>query len=1742
MERSTTLLKSTTLPAPHLLLDPNSSSFLRNPQPGKHMRLSSEYSDHTSGHSPKSTSSNLNGSPSSQLNPTTITDRQFAEPYPNIPPVIEMAQNAITTGQTTDSGRQMVISGSENTNGQLLPSNTDSELSMVRPTTPSINTNMPLPSSSITTQTNQAALQPVTSMSQARYLEQQPLGLEMARSDSQTSLQSISPMHRSIDQISGDGTMSQSMDGIMSSSQGTEPGTNLTGIRTRTPSLLDVSGRQPQTPSHSNQIMMGPPPPQIESQVLPMRQQDRSNYLRERSPIRARERPEMTQSMEVSPRDERTGIEMLLESPDTSQILKERLLDYVQSRRNNPSQSQTLPALMQNKPTITEITTNQATPITFEHQAPLEAVPLDPLPSQKQALLSSVPTLQTGRVNHQTIQKLRHPTRSELPVPVHPTLREGSNKQEQPVQTSTSMTSRSPQTTIQSRIPRPITPLHSSQEDLETGSTSLSPRQRLLAKYTTPRALPPQVEREMSKEMELAEQAQHLNTHGFLKEILAQRDAGRPMNNQHSIARMVNLQRPEQNAFNQGMNAMNEIPLGEPGTIRHELNNALVLAKRASTMPVRQVLKRSNLLEIEDKPPSQAEKRQQLDSSASSNLALVPSTSSMPPPATIPERRRVPTEANRLKWQELLDQVRNEKPPQRIERNASISEGLVDAVDNSTLDKSFKEIIRPSATHGVDSTAKVRKLGPLVKKNSFFSDTAKHVVRNVLEGGLNLGRDWLTNYNWSNSARRRSLPSLQKMGTSRNTVIKVIGDRPQVIPGKKITGDSPMEGEDVAKITGDKPFADPNLRKIAGDAPEQATPIDTPDAGADDSSMAAAQLTGYYSSILAGIKLRSSTNTVSMAGVANSYTEMLNTVLANAQTLNLKYGENDIPNVCFVPGMSIHLAESNFYQREGTDDDARPAMIGSKGGPRVVWQMNWTQCPLSISLAPGFDLETLQAVVAVGGTQTMFTTTIKNYSSTFFNADILLRLMSVAGDAYSVRSGYAFQEALLRHALDIVSKYPVPGDEMSQLCDPIGWTFHSSKPTYYIPKFSCFPFTKRDAASKAAWNLQMRIVGYDAFAKQIAKFPDAANPWDANWTMDKFWPYNTDEFTGIAIVYLKASELSSPMLLMRRMLNRLQWPYCMKMYKLTPFVWNFDKTGGEWEKTKHSNYYHNSSNGLADQEYIYGYQVAHSYYLPGPVRKVLFVVTDYMHDDNLKLDFQAININGSVTSLHNSPFVTFKTIAQASREFPFENWLYTTINSPHYRSEFDTVDTLEMSVWEHTYGSSNVIEAVNMIVRNTTALWGMPKYVIPPRGSSKGEFMGYVTHHGKGTAHAPWKSQMVDQDDFGPACETTLNDCGYSVPTGYTNPITSGWHLSQYGVWFDFEDVKFTDFNYTVYHRNPLIDFLMERGYLYMSLESNQNRISDSIFGYVLSLREQGIMWAGLIDGMRQVLNQQWNNIYYNFDKWPGDTRIASITQCIYNQETYIHSGLLGAWNKFTTIERPVWNLRAKMPKLVLDVLMKTFFNKDFMMKSICPIGRVSHFVMCRYDMELSYSDSLITFRGFEIMQGVAWNLFRRITHKKFIDLIEAWVWGSNAHNRMLRKVSMSYFPGCNTSNTVALIGMERPQEILLFPFIFIPPTSGLCFTLAYSAIQDFTYSLSGPKYSSIPLGYQLNNVSMSRESNQYLAFHARSMISAIMGMSADYTIVVAPTSIEGFITDIVPPVLMDAYLFRPFSNALDSA
>nr|DAZ87828.1 TPA_asm: hypothetical protein [Becan tricladivirus 1] len=1201
----------------------------------------------------------------------------------------------------------------------------------------------------------------------------------------------------------------------------------------------------------------------------------------------------------------------------------------------------------------------------------------------------------------------------------------------------------------------------------QPGSVSLeapAAQQRNLLKLLPP---PNQDLAQTSNEATLAEAAQHLNTGRQLAKLTTRLENNEPIGDERSLANTKKLVRGYQTSDNQGANAMNPVPTGDSQSVQGALNEALMIRRRANGNTLTQ-----KVIDTSEEP-------------------LIPS-----PVSEREKKNRVPNPGSELSLTNYIG-----------------SDQYYESMLSKANDAKRMKLMRGSTVDRSNNLA------------SWFANGAKSALQEIVKGGLevaaNKARSSYPFFGVKRSIAKRAVDFRPITRNARGTLLKIAGDGPEYVTGKKITGDA-------AETHG---FQDPHVRKIPMDGPEE-VPVDSEAAAEQNHGIADINSTGYYTTLMAGIKLRSATNTVSMAGKANSYPEMLNTVLANVTALNLKYGETDVPNICFVPGMAMHLASSNFYKNPEAKDGTTAQVCGGIG-PRSLWQCNWTSCPASVNLASGTDLETMQASVAVPGTQTMFASISKNWSSSFFNSDVIQRLITVVGDAYMKGSGYAFQEAGLRHCLDIISKYPIPGDEMSQLVDPMGWTFFDAKPTYWIPPNSCFPFMKRSENVVTDWELKMRIVGYDAFAKQLCEFPDADNPWDANWTTDKWWPYNTNELTAVAVVFVKASELSNPMVCIRRMLNRMQWPYCMKMYKLQMMIWDY--THNDWSK---SNYYPDGHAGEGEKKFTYGYQVAHNLYLPGPTVRVLFVVVDFQQNHSLEINFAPIRHNSRLNSAINSPYAR----NHHDSMFGLEGWLYHQVNGDHIRHEFDTSDVLEMTQWETMFGVSSVMESINMIVRNFTCCWGMPKYVIPPYDKEDGQFMGYVLYSGRGTTPKPWKSQVVKGKNMGAAAEATLNDCGYSVPTGTTNPTDDGWLPGKYEKDFRFKDASFHDHNYVAYHRNVVIDFCVYKGLLYPSIERNQSRVADSIFGYVLSMREQGFMWAGICDAMRQITNQQWNNIYYDFGRWAEDQVGPVQTQCLYNQETFINSSLIGSWNMFTTVERPVWNLKAKTHPKLHELAIKMFLSNEFMKRSICPIARVSHFVLSRYDNQLSYNDALVTFKGFQVQQGVQWNMFRNIGHKRFIDLIQAWRNGENNHNRNLRKISMSYYPGCNTSNTVALIGFDRPQEIVLFPFVFIPPCSGLNFVLAYSALQDYTYSLSGATFASLPMGYQLNNVSMIRASDQYLAFIARSMISAVMGMSADYKFVIAPTSIEGFVTDTIPPLLVDSYLFEPFPDALFTA
>nr|DAZ87832.1 TPA_asm: hypothetical protein [Becan tricladivirus 2] len=1722
---SVTSLKDTLPQSKNTLLTPRETHLLSNPSQLRNLQYTADTMEQRHGQTDNSQSMLWTGNQQRPLNQETAMDNRLAEQSANTLFSSDPALSDISSGPRIGSGRQTMTNSLDNINGWQTISKPGLSQSVEIPTTLSTDTSIPSLSSSITTSTPPNSLQSVISTSPEKYLEPASSSTRMDYGTYQPSSQPISSTVQNIRQMPGDGLTSQQMDGITFSNPERAIEISPLGTKTSTASLLaehmNSDHQQLQSRPIPSPLQEPSPEPQLPNQQLmitdypdqrEMSAQEDSTILNADGRIVRKISGPMNQGLALTHQRQRW------QDPQTrerSPFRRQRVWRANESGKQEATSSSRSHSTSESERESSSVIDSQSRAVT--PQPLLQAQDTTPLISSipKSEIIPTMDSSGHESIPLQEMKKAELMPPPQAPAPRTTTMapQPGTSQGElipYEVENRRKLRQHLQQTAPYRRPPRSMIPV-STALSRPVSPNSLNQQLTLLKKSSMPQVLTDPKIKETSEEAKYAEMAQHINTGRMAENLINRVNSGLPINNERSLADSVTIIRPAQDAYNQGSNAMNQIPTGNPNRITSQINDALTIAKRASTPVINQVVKRTV-------------KRPLIIEEVTEGVNT-PSVSQAKSPYQDPNDLPLSVSIPKL------------SPP--TVRRASVDTGVVDRI-NAAYQQAFRPptIPTPLEYEAVKSTENLDKKAKIVRNPTlkFFGDVARRALGYALEGGLKLGADYMSSNKWTGDKRIASLRGLGPRDEARHQMIKIPGDRPGF---KKIVGDAPVLNESLRKIPGDAPVEDPHLKKIPGDAPMDEHAIDTEIAGAADTEMADAHMSGYYTSIMAGIKFRSATNTVSMTGSANSYSEMLNRALSNSTMLNLKYGESDIPNVCFIPGMSIHLAATNFYQREGSNENNYPAMIGGKKGRRCVWQMNWTTCPASIPLSPGFDLENLQAVVAVGGTQTMFSSTIKNYSSTFFNADVLQRLMQVAGDTHLTKTGYSFMEPLLRHCMDIVSKYPVPGDELSQLCDPIGWTFADPHPQYWIPRWSVIPFTHRDKAAEDYWSLQMRMVGYDSFAKQLIKFPDAASPWDANWTMDKFWPNCTDEFNSVAVVYCKASELSNPMCLLRRMLNRLQWPYCMKMYKLVPFIWDFDKS--IWTKTKFDPFYHNE-HGHKQEDHWYGYQVAHNFYIPGPVRKVLFVVIDYLHDDNLSIDFSEAGGNGTVNTQANSPYVTFKGQAQADRIFPFEEWTYITLNNAHWRSEFDTSDTLEMIEWENTYGAACVSEGVNMIVRNVTALWGMPKYIIPPHANQAGEMMGYLTYKGIGKAPEPWKGQSVDEDDWGPVVETTLNDCGYSVPTGYTDKDYDGWHERRYEEWFDFPKVKFNDFNYTVYHRHVLIDFLVERGFLYLSVEANQSRVSESIFGYVLSIREQGVMWAGLIDGMRQINNQQWNNIYYSFLKWPDDPRVASITQCIQNQDEHILSALIGCWDKFTVLERPFWNLKAKMPKPLWKLLFKFFFRDEFMKKSICPIGRVSHFVMARYDVELAYSDTNLNFSNYVILKGAEWNMFRNLSQKQFIDLVTAWAWGHNSHNRMLRKVSMSYFPGCNTSNTIALIGMQRPQEIVLFPFLFIPPCSGLCFILAYSAIQDYTYSLSGPKYASIPLGYQLNSVNMARESTQFLAFIARAMITALSGNSLDYKIVLAPTSIEGFITDIVPPVLMDAYLFKPFPNALDSA
>nr|DAZ87968.1 TPA_asm: hypothetical protein [Schmimed tricladivirus] len=950
---------------------------------------------------------------------------------------------------------------------------------------------------------------------------------------------------------------------------------------------------------------------------------------------------------------------------------------------------------------------------------------------------------------------------------------------------------------------------------------------------------------------------------------------------------------------------------------------------------------------------------------------------------------------------------------------------------------------------------------------------------------------------------------------------KVVGDAPERAPIDRVVVH--YDHPDAKKIVGDAPalYDEPAVKKVVGDAPA----IDSSEAAAMDTTVAAARLSGIFSQTQALMLMYESEQITSFSGTAASLSDLLTNIITQLDELHAVYGQEDVSNMNVMPGCAM-LPVTMSISPGAIRDNNRDLRWWNSRLP--TWMIDFVSPEECVPLGTTFSMDSLVAAVKTGANLTAFSSTLR-LNVSFFSSDMLTRFFSMVLRDLTQRTGYAFCETLMRMVLDVMTMYPVPGDEYTQWWN--GLASSLSSPDWQIPLQTAFPFARDNSGL-----IECRMCGYDLFVKEVCGMSDS--PWTPAFTVNNWWPNSRDEDTAVAIVFVTLEELGNPAMIIRRMFNHMQYPYVLRTFSVKHYVYNYAEATyvpaqGWWTDV----------GDRFDPPY---YQVANAVRVPGPYKKCLFVVTDMNTSNNLNLKYVIDPANPGTTFTvgcdFNTPLVTRNNQAQGGVNFNTCAVFIPHLNTDVGRHAWEAATCAEIRAWEEVYGHASARATVLRIAKSFSCVWGHPKIALTKGWNDDQNLMVGAYMFGEWWAPPrPWNvPSMIIKSTDRVLCDrvhSIIEDCYGNPAQGMDNAAII--NKDNYSSWYS---VRPLEANFRIGNRSIVMDFLVMRGWVTIMEEYSTNSLASGMPGLCLSLREQGLMCAATTDNLRQISGCTYPNKYLIYDRFQGDPGPLNIGgQCDTWMDNYVRPALSEMFVSGIQFNAPFWNQKMP-PPVTTRAVVAALYNAEFARRSIAFCVRVNSFVAGRYNSNINFTDSILTFKDEPIVRGQYGFYGRDNTKSAFYDLVMSFEFSSLRHNIMLRKLTMGFFPESTNDNQRVYLYLVRWNYVLQLPFHFENPGSGLNFAIAYAPFFNNVYKSKGASFRSLPMGYEPFPMCVSEASKVLVGFVASAFLDALYSQTLAYRVVIAPATVTAFIGNVVPPSDIESEYFRPFPNMLGSA
>nr|DAZ87865.1 TPA_asm: hypothetical protein [Denlac tricladivirus] len=943
----------------------------------------------------------------------------------------------------------------------------------------------------------------------------------------------------------------------------------------------------------------------------------------------------------------------------------------------------------------------------------------------------------------------------------------------------------------------------------------------------------------------------------------------------------------------------------------------------------------------------------------------------------------------------------------------------------------------------------------------------------------------------------------------------------------KVVGDAPAFSDQI--VSTDKPN-ESRLKKIVGDAPETTHTLDSSEAGMEDAAVAQSKLRSYFGPTLALMLLGEAKITSSYAGEARSVEDLLRNVILESASVQWAFNTADLTTNAAIPGCAF-IPDTCVYPMDGQGGWIYTRLFAPH------WRVDFESATSCVPLMTTFSLDSLFAAIKSGGNMTAFTSVLR-LNVSFFNSDTLSRLFAMINNVVMNQVDYGFVEPLLRLLLYVQTYYPIPGDELGQFFSHWGWrtntplTFNAR--SYWPWNASFTPPVNLNA------KIVMRVVDYVDYVKHITGNDDNVNPWHPEFTKDRWWPTNRDEITSVAVIFIRNEEIPEAVPNFWTMISYMQYPFVALVTPTTYYYWN--EATNTWVVCPVTNY------PPVSMDYApAATPVSNFVDIPGPFQRVLFVLTDNVMVNQFSMPHWMQGNNLMTTNnyvLARWPKNAAANAGNATVNYDFDMALI----APYLGTANGDVGVgiaCAIRRWEENFGCASARSTAMRIAKMYTAVWG------PPKTTLRSLNLGNVTYPAK-TVGILVASRMSNPTAFYQP---------FVIPDNHQGAIVYQWMLAEDcagnnsthkgGVWsgdfspavrYDRKQFRTATATWTIGARNIVVDFMIMRGWLLINEEYQLVSMWNSLPGLSLCQREGGIMFAILVDFIYQACDISYPIKMLIWNRWNGDPGLFLETQVRYVLTGHTWPSLLEYFTTGIQFDVPRWLLR-QVPVCsdIIPIVNATWMLQDYAQRTYTPYARVDQYTVSRYNPNVQYTDANIALGPGAVERGMAGHVFRMNDQVTFWDLALFYIQQMNSYNLMIRKLTMSFYPGGPDNNPHVMMWTNRNANVYQMPFNLMNPTCGLCFSLAYAAYNGGILVTGGASFRAYPIGYQPRSAYPEEGTELTMAFFVRLMRDAFESIKTNYNILVVPTSVVAFIQQDMPPNATMAHLFRSEPSLIDN-